>query len=164
MGTYRSERLGSDHSTTQFESGKPDLDEWLRNSATNVQAMGTGRTFVWHDNGIVVGYYTIAAHLIVRDDLPKKVGRGSPRQIPAVLLARLALDKTIQGGGLGGALLADALGRIVQATEIVAARVVLVDAIDEQAHGFYVHHGFLAIPESMRLVQKVSDIAAALAR
>jgi GNAT superfamily N-acetyltransferase len=159
---YRSERLSSLHSVAQFDSGKPNLDDWLRNTATNAQAMGTGRTFVWHGGGVVVAYYTIAAHLVVRDHLPKKVGRGSPEQIPSVLLARLALDKTLHGRGLGGALLADALGRIVEATQTVAARLVVVDAIDEYAHGFYSHHGFTAIPETMRLVQKINDISAAL--
>ncbi len=48
------------------------------------------------------------------------------------------------------------------ATEVVAARFVVVDAIDQGAHGFYLHHGFREIPGFMRLVQKISDIAAAV--
>ena len=80
----------------------------------------------------------------------------------AVLLARLALDSALQGRGLGGVLLAEALGRIVSATEVIAARFVVVDAIDDAAAGFYHHHGFRPIPGSLRLVQEVSDIAAAL--
>ena len=72
------------------------------------------------------------------------------------------MDKTLHGQGLGGALLADALSRIVAATQIVAARFVVVDAIDDTAHRFYEHHGFRPIPDAMRLVQKVSDIAAAI--
>jgi GNAT superfamily N-acetyltransferase len=90
------------------------------------------------------------------------LGRGGPRQIPAVLLARLALDESLQGQGLGGALLADALERIVAATETVAARFVVVDAIDEHAALFYEHHGFQRIPDTRRLIQKLTDVTSAL--
>ena len=79
-----------------------------------------------------------------------------------MLLARLALDKTLHGQGLGGALLADALARVVVATHTVAARFVVVDAIDASAVAFYEHHGFRRIPETGRLVQRISDVAEAL--
>lgn len=110
----------------------------------------------------MLAYYALAAHLLQRDELPSRLGRGGPRRIPAVLLARLALDRTLQGQGLGGALLADALRRVTGATETVAARFVVVDAIDQHAVGFYEHHGFVAIPTTSRLIAKLSDIAAAL--
>lgn len=160
--TFVSEALRADHKTDQFDSGKPDLDTRLQQHALTTQARRTGRTFVWTADEGVVAYYTIAAHLIVRDDLPRTLGRSNPAQIPAVLLARLALDKTLHGQGLGGALLADALQRIVVATQTVAARFVVVDALDQAAQGFYLHHGFREIPGSVRLVQKVSDIATAV--
>lgn len=159
---FVSEALNEHHETEHFDSSKPDLDLWLRKHALTTEARRTGRTFVWQNDGRVAAYYTIAAHLIVREELPRSLGRGNPGQIPAVLLARLALDKTLHGQGLGGALLADALQRIVVATEVVAARFVVVDAIDQGAHGFYLHHGFREIPGSMRLIQKISDIAAAV--
>ena len=159
---FVSEALGEHHETGFFDSSKPNLGTWLQQHALTTEARRTGRTFVWSDEGRVVAYYTIAAHLIIREDLPRALGRGNPVQIPAVLLARLALDKTLHGQGLGGVLLADALQRIVVATRTVAARFVVVDAIDESAHGFYTHHGFREIPGTMRLVQKVNDIAEAV--
>ncbi len=110
----------------------------------------------------MVAYYSLTAHLLQRAELPRALGRGGPRQIPSVLLARLALDRSLHGQGLGGALLAEALERVLAATEIVAARFVVVDAIDEQAAHFYEHHGFRQIPQTLRLVQKVADIGAAL--
>lgn len=83
------------------------------------------RTFVWvgpdTDPDRAVGYYSLAGHRLIRHDLPRSVGRGSPTEIPAVLLARLALDRSHHGGGNGGALPADALARIVVATDIAAA-------------------------------------------
>jgi len=110
----------------------------------------------------VRAYYSLAGHRIVHDELPKSVGRGSPSEVPAVLLARLALDKSLHGQGLGGVLLADALERIVVATQTVAARIVIVDALHERGAAFYEHYGFKRIPGTLRLVQKVSDVAAAL--
>lgn len=50
----------------------------------------------------------------------------------------------------------------MEATKVVAARFVVVDAIDDEAARFYEHYGFRAIPGTMRLVQKLSDVAAAL--
>lgn len=159
---FVSEPLSEHHDLDRFDSGRPELDTWLQRHALASEARRTGRTFVWHDDGRVLAYYTIAVHLLVRADLPSKLGRGNPTQVPAVMLARLALDKSLHGQGHGGVLLADALHRIVVATHTVAARFVLVDAIDDVAHGFYRHHGFREIPGSLRLVQKISDVAAAL--
>ena len=109
-----------------------------------------------------MGYYSLAGHRLVRDDLPKSVGRGSPAEVPAVILARLAIDVSLHGQGLGGAILADALRRVVAATELVAARFVVVDALHEDAATFYEHHGFRRIPGTLRLVQKISSVVAAL--
>jgi predicted N-acetyltransferase YhbS len=112
---------------------------------------------------VVVAYFSLAAHLVTRASLPRKTARGAPDAIPAILLCRLALDETLHGHGLGGELLWDALSRAVTASEIVAARVIVVDAIDEAASRFYAHHGFVRVPgNAHRLVQKTRDVAAAL--
>jgi GNAT superfamily N-acetyltransferase len=158
------------HDTAGFDSGEPALDDWLRQHAAGADARRTARTFVWTRPGEageaperVIAYYSLTGHRLVRDDLPRKIGRGSPDEIPAVLLARLAVDRSAQGAGVGGAVLADALGRVVEATSIVAARFLVVDALHERAATFYEHHGFTRIPDTLRLIQKISDIAAALA-
>ena len=147
-----------------MDSGEPELDTWLREHAAGAEARRVARTFVWcrFDDDVAVGYYSLAGHRLVRDDLPKSIGRGSPAEVPAVLLARLAIDASLQGQGLGGALLADALTRVVAATELVAARFVVVDALHESAATFYEHHGFRRIEGTLRLVQKISWVVAAL--
>jgi GNAT superfamily N-acetyltransferase len=163
---YVSETLADHHKLDRFDSGSGALGGWLRDHARHAQAMRTARSFVWHGGDrVVVACFSLASHLVVRAELPARIGRGSPDAIPAVLLARLALDRSLQGQGLGGELLLDALSRAVQASEIAAARLMVVDAIDEGAAAFYEHHGFVAVPGTrQRLVQKMSDIAAALGR
>ncbi|MGI8625956.1 MAG: GNAT family N-acetyltransferase [Geodermatophilaceae bacterium] len=163
--TFRSEALDpSRHQLDALNSGEVDLDTWLREHAAGAEARRVARTFVWcaADENVVMGYYSLAGHRLIREELPKSIGRGSPREVPAVLLARLAIDVRLQGRGLGGALLADALSRVVAATDLVAARFVVVDALNESAAMFYEHHGFRRIPTALRLVQKISDVAAAL--
>lgn len=157
------------HDADRFDSGEPTLDEWLRRHAAGADARRTARTFLWTrssdapgDRERVIAYYSLTGHRLVRDELPRRLGRGSPDEIPAVLLARLAVDRSAQGHGLGGAVLADAMGRVVEATSIVAARFVVVDALHEHAAAFYKHHGFTRIPDALRLSQKISDVAAAL--
>ena len=160
---FVAEQLSDAHYLGGFSSGQPELDRWLAEHALDAAARRTARTFVWHrGDHNVAGYYSLTAHLLQREELPRSLGRGGPREIPAVLLARLALDQSFHGQGLGGALLAEALERVLAATETVAARFVVVDAIGEDAARFYEHHGFTQIPETLRLVQKVSDISAAI--
>lgn len=161
--TLVSEALGDHHDLSAFASGQPSLDSWLAQHARGADARRVARTFVWHyGDGVVVASYSLAAHVLMKDQLPRALGRGGPEHIPAVLLARLALDSRLQGEGLGSVVLAEALGRLVEATKAVAARFVVVDAIDAEAARFYEHHGFRPIPGTVRLVQKLSDVAAAV--
>lgn len=140
------------------------LDRWLIEHARHAQSMRTAQTFVWHTgDDTAVAYFSLAAHLVVRDELPAKLGRGSPSSIPSVVLARLALDQSLHGSGLGGELIWDALSRARGAADTVAARLVVVDAVDDSAAAFYRHHGFTPVPGNPnRLIQKMSDIATAL--
>jgi len=69
-----------------------------------------------------------------------------PHHIPAVILGRLAIDRTWQGQGLGRALLADAVRRSLRASHEISARLVIVHAISAAAEAFYLHHGFTRLP------------------
>lgn len=148
-----------------FSCGEPSLDVWLREQAVAATARRTARTWVWVDEGgAVVGYYALAAHKVARVALPNKIGRGGPAEIPAVLLARLALAESLRGQGLGAVLVADALDRVVDATRTVAARLVVVDALHEPVARFYESLGFRRRPDSLLLVQRLADVEAALTR
>lgn len=164
MSRFVSEVLGEHHALDGFDCGVEPLNRWLRQHSMHAQRMRTARTFVWHrGDDAVCAYFSLAAHLVVRSELPARVGRGAPDSIPSVLLARLALDTDLKGQGLGGELLWDALSRACAAAGIAAARLVIVDAVNPVAAAFYEHHGFVAVPgNDHRLVQKVSDIARAL--
>jgi predicted N-acetyltransferase YhbS len=73
------------------------------------------------------------------------VGKGLARHpIPLALLARLAVDQSEQGNGLGSALLKDAFKKLLIAQEIVASRAILVHAKDDEAAKSYARYGFEA--------------------
>jgi GNAT superfamily N-acetyltransferase len=103
-------------------------------------------------------------HYLRRGDAPRPISRGAPAQIPAILLAKLALDRSHQGSGLGSELLVTALTTIITAAKRAGGRLVVVDAVNDAAHRFYEHHDFTLLPgHEHRLVMKLSTAATALA-
>lgn len=92
----------------------------------------------------MVGYYTLVASQVEHADAPTGVRRGASKHlpIPVCLIARLAVDRSEQGAGLGRSLLLDALQRTDRASRSVAMRAVLVHAVDHDAAGFYERFGF----------------------
>lgn len=156
---FESHPFGAGFAVDAFDSGEPSLDDWLRRHAMTAHTRGVARTFLLLDEDLVVGYYTLTAHKVGRDALPRALGRGGPEEVPAVLLAKFAVDRRYQGQGYGAALLGDVYGRVLAATTIVAARFLVVDALDEKASAFYVHHGFVRMPGTLRLYRKLSDIS-----
>lgn len=160
----RIERLNADHHIEDFSSGNHDLDDWLRGSGQTADRAGSARVYVRIDDGDAVdGYFAIVPHVVRRSDLPPGVGRGSPDSVPAFLLARLALSDDRHGVGQGGELLVDALRVTLDAIRVGGGRLIVVDAIDLRAHGFYEHFGFRPLPEGdARLVMKASTAAASV--
>lgn len=80
-----------------------------------------------------------------------------------VLLARLAVDRSEQGKGVGALLLAEALRKAVAAGEVAAARLIVVDAVDDEAVAFYERYGFVRTPEHPhRLYRRMKDVRASL--
>jgi GNAT superfamily N-acetyltransferase len=164
--SLRIEPLEAHHDLASFQSGNDGLDAWLRRHALAAQKMDVARTFVLVRRPRVVGYFSLTMGSVRRADAPAKLVRGLPAYpIGMVLLARLAIDQGEQGHGLGARLLAEALRKAVAAGEAAAARLVVVDAISEDATGFYAHHGFVAVPEHpLRLYRRMKDVRASLDR
>lgn len=160
---YRVAAVGDRHDLTAFRSGNQSLDLWLRDHSRSATAQGT-RTYVLLDGqDTVVGYFAVAPHLIKRDDLPRRVGRGAPREVPSILLAKLALSESLHGKGLGTELLVRALEKIMEIARHAGGKLIVVDAIDADAARFYRHHDFEPLPHrNERLIMKISTVARAL--
>lgn len=87
-----------------------------------------------------------------------------PESVPAALIGKLALNRPLQGKGLGGVLVLDAASRVLDAMASgLAVRAVVVDAISPEAVRFYVRLGFVSAPGMPdRLMIHVSDLERAL--
>lgn len=129
-----------------FDCGVESLNRYFHAQVTqDIKRRITACFVVMDDSGVIAGYYTLASAGILLADLPTDLSKRLPRypSVPAVRMGRLAVDQSFKGQGLGSALLANALRR--SATAQIAAYAMVVDAKDENAAGFYRHHGFTAL-------------------
>lgn len=157
------EPLTPDHDVEMFGSGVDSLDTWLKRRALKNQATGASRTFVTCDGCRVVAYYALASSAITLDAAPGGFRRSMPDPIPVVVLGRLAVDRSHQGGGLGRALVRDAGLRVVQAADIIGIRGMIVHALSAEAKAFYERLGFEPSPlDAMTLMVTLADLKASL--
>jgi len=151
------------HDVSEFACGSDAQTRWLRQIARTAQAAGTARVYVVTPLGVsrVVGYHAVAAASVAHDDAPPALLKSAGRSpIPVILLARLGVDVTVQGQGLGAALAKDAMLRAYKASETIGARALLIHAESERARDFYLHLAeFDASPtDPLHLVLLMSEI------
>ena len=154
-------RLTRDDDRSAFDSGAPELDDWFQRFAFENQQANNAVTYVTVRDGVVLGYYAIAMSAYTTTELPERMQVGRPTQTPCVLLARLAVDRTAQGQGVGAALLRHAIEQAYVASRAVGAAAMIIHCRDEAARDFYLANGnFLASPvEPMHLVLPMKEIS-----
>jgi GNAT superfamily N-acetyltransferase len=142
------------------------LDAWLVEHAPGADAVGSARSYVVVDEeqDRVVGYYALTVASLEREEATGRASRGMPlHPIPAMLLARLAVDESAQGDGVGAVLLADAMQRTLLVAEETGIRLLLVHAVNEDARSFYLHYGFETSPsDPMNLQLLIKDLRATM--
>ncbi len=145
-----------------FTCGEPALDEFLAERALAEQR--AGKTRVLARDGRPLAYFSLkAASVGPRPDTRVLAAGKGPREVPAVLLARLAVDSAAQGAGFGEAMLLQALSRSLQASSTMFARAVIADAPTDGARGFYEKYGFVPCPTDPRhLVLRMKDVRKSL--
>ena len=141
------ELLAAQHDTSAFDCGYPALNTFLARFALVNQASGAARTYVALRGARVIGYYSLAAASAEPERTAPRVAKGLARHaIPLTLLARLAVDRSEQGAGVGEALLKDAIKRHLQAQAIIGSRALVAHAKDDRAAAFYARYGFQPSP------------------
>lgn len=143
-----------------FECADAVLTDWSRRYAWQNQAGENAIAFVAIDGDSVVGYYSIAMSSAGRHSVPDSLGGGRPRQVPCILLGRLAVAAEAEGRGLGRALLRDALLRAVMLSESIGAAAVLINAVNTRDRDFYMHNGdFIQSPlDELQLMVPICQI------
>ena len=157
-------KLSPDHVVAGFDCGSAALNEWLVRFALVNQSSGTAQTYVTLRSGRVVGYYAVAAGGVLRDESPERVAKGLSRHpVSVAVIARLAVDRSAQGKGVGAALLKDALVRIANAADIIGVRAVLVHAKDDAARTLYERFDFVPSPaDPLQMFLLMKDLRRAL--
>lgn len=158
------ERLIQSHDLSGFDCGNSQLNDWLKRFAWSNDRAESARTYVARRANRVVGYHSLVAGSALKHETPARIAKGlANHPVGLILLARLAVDGSEQGKGLGKALLRDALARVAQAADVVGVRAVLVHAIDDGARRFYLHHGFEESPvDPFQLMMLMKDLRASL--
>lgn len=157
-------KLSREHGLSEFDCGNPTLNLWLKKFAWTNQQADSAKTYVALDGNRTVGYYALTTGSVHKHESSQRITKGlANHPIGIVLLARLAVDQTQQGRGLGKALLFDALSRIEEAADIVGVRAVMVHAIDDAARRFYQHFEFEESPvDPYQLLLLLKDLRKAI--
>lgn len=138
--------LDSDHDRLGFNCGVASLNDYIRKQARQDVKRRVRRVFAattMEQPKSMMGYYTLSTLSIELSQLPQALARKLPRHpVPAALLGRLALNKAVQGHGVGKMLLVDAIKRTLAISDEIAIYAMVVDAIDERAQYFYEQFGF----------------------
>lgn len=128
-----------------FDCGQhPALNTYILQQAGQDEKRHVSRTFMLLEDGVLVGYYTLANASAVESELGEELMKKMPRYpMPAVLLSRLAIDKAHQGKGFGKRLMADFFRRVYAVSKHSGVAFIVVDAKDQAAADYYKSLGFV---------------------
>lgn len=157
-------RLAHHDKRSDFTCGNDELDTWFHRYAWHNQRANNAVTYVCQQSGRIAGYYALAAATIRREWSPDNFAAHRPRSIPCMLLARLAVDRRVQGQGVGATLLLDALRRTLAASDQFGIAALLIHCKDEHARDFYTHHvdALVSPIAPLQLIVPTQTIALAL--
>jgi len=171
--SIRLELLARDHRplVAAFENDEPELVTYLKRWALRHQERdGLGRTWVAldevDDERRLAGFFTLAAASLERQLVTAGALDRLPRfPIPAVLLARLAVDRRVQGQGLGTWMFDEALRKTLMLASKgpIGVRVLVTDAKNQRAAAFYERKGLVRLTDGRWLCRMVLDLGPLLA-
>lgn len=156
----------SEHVVSAFDCGHDDLNDWLIKNAAKDHQRGLCRVHVAHtpDSSEVMGYMALVTHTLQKRDLTKKMRAGAhgsdDRQLPALLLGKLAVDQSAQGTGLGSKLVDAAFQVALDIAENAGLLVVAVDVREDALFTYYQRHGFTRLGNSMTMAIPIAQIRA----
>lgn len=167
LPAWHEEPISKKHDREAFDCGEPALNEFLQRHARRSHDLGGAKTFVAisdADRKIILGFYSLSPASVEYARTPKVVKRGLARyDVPVFRLARLAVDKKMQGQGLGGQLLLTAGRRCLLAAAEVGGVALLIDAKNERVAGWYASYGALPLLDApLSLLLPLAAIQAAL--
>lgn len=149
---WQEEAINRSHNRKLFDCGEPELNEYLIKFARKNHESGGAKTFVAvsaASKNQVLGYYSVCPASLNYAQTPEIVRHGLGRyDVPVFRLGRLAVDKTVQGKGLGGQLLIASGMRCLRVASQVGGVALLIDAKNERAAKWYASYGAIALADA----------------
>ncbi|MBM1144512.1 GNAT family N-acetyltransferase [Alcanivorax sp. ZXX171] len=164
------------HARGQFDCGVHSLNHFIQKQVSQDARRNLNRCYAaTHSDqpDRLAGYYTLSSHSVEPDNLPDDQANQPYPTIPAALIGRLAICQSFQGQGLGKALVADAIKRLVKLRESLGVSLIIVDPLGEDVVAFYERFGFeeadagflyLPMKTAMAAVAKAAVRAEAIGR
>ncbi|EGJ51768.1 acetyltransferase [Desulfocurvibacter africanus] len=164
---WHEEPIARTHDREAFDCGEAALNEFLRQHARKSHQQGGAKTFLAiddRDGRTILGFYSVSPASIAYERTPELVKRGLARHdVPVFRLARLAMDRSVQGRGLGGQLLLAAGRRCLLAASQAGGVALLIDAKNERAAAWYAGYGAVPLLDApLSLLMPFKTIQAAL--
>jgi GNAT superfamily N-acetyltransferase len=164
---WREQPIERRHDRKSFDCGVRELNEYLERYARQNHRSGGAKTFVAVDPDTpdrILGYYTLSPGAIEFARVPEVVRKGLGRyEVPVFRLARLVVDTSIQGQGLGGQLLMAAGERCLAVASEVGGVALAIDAKNQRAKTWYAGFGaFELVDAPDQLVLPLATLAAAI--
>ncbi len=167
LWAWHEESITKHHKRDAFDCGDAALNDFLRRYARKNHEQGGAKTFLAIDNAdadTILGFYSLSPASIDYARTPEIVRRGLARHdVPVFRLARLAVDRSVQGQGLGGQLLLAAGRRCLRVSEEVGGVALLIDAKNVRVADWYATFGAEPLRDApLSLVLPLRTIEAAL--
>jgi GNAT superfamily N-acetyltransferase len=164
---WHEEPIGRHHDRAVFDCGVDALDDYLRRFARQNHESGGAKTFVAvraEAPTRILGFYSISPGAVEFARVPGRLTRRLGRyEVPVFRLARLAVDRAMQGRGLGGELLLAAGERALAVAAEVGGVALAIDAKDEGAARWYARFGAEPLlDDPLKLLLPLATVARAV--
>ena len=168
LPTWHEEAIAKRHDRAGFDCGDTDLNEFLQRHAQKSHQKGGAKTFLVIDDADgskILGFYSLSPASIAYERTPEVVKRGLARhEVPVFRLGRLAVDRSVQGQGVGGQLLLAAGRRGLYVAAQAGGVALLIDAKNERVAQWYASYGAVPLLDApLSLLSPFRTIHSALA-
>jgi len=152
LSSWHEEPISKKHDRKTFDCGDADLNQFLQRHARQSHEKGGAKTFLAvddSDNKKIFGFYSLSPASIAYERTPEVIKRGLARyEVPVFRLGRLAVDRTVQGSGLGGQLLLLAGRRCLLVATQAGGVALLIDAKNERVAQWYADYGAIPLEDA----------------
>ena len=147
-----------------FDCGEESLNDYIQKFAKNnsIQSVGQTHLLIESSSSKIIGYYTLS-NCSLKKSFLSMFSNFPVSEVPGILIGRLAIDNSEQRKGYGQKLMVHALGKIQKISQDTAVKIVVVDALNNQAKSYYTQFGFKEFDdEPMKLFMSIETVNSVL--